>query len=104
MNDLGNVLYSLVSAVLLIACFWWANAVLAEWGQVKKLGLSGGTRLFIVIALGGLVFAPLMNIASGFIAILFDYNATGEKIVEIGGSIAALVFLGWLYTRAILGR
>lgn len=102
MNDLDNIISSLVSTALLIGSLWWANAVLRNWVQTRPLGLSAPTRLFAVLVLGGLVYTPLRIIASGFIALFADYYGAGAKILGVLGSIAVLAFLGWLYTRFIL--
>ena len=104
MSNFMRVISSLVYTAAFIACLWWADSAIRQLDIPRRFNLSAGVRLLIVLAVGGLVYAPVSRILGGLFALFNDYYVGWVKAAEVVGALAVLGFVGWLYSRAILDR
>lgn len=104
MSTFVSVLRSLAQTAALIGCLWWANAAFRQLDVQRRFNLPAGVRLLIVLAVGALVYSPVVWIVNGIFALFSDYYTGWVKAAEAIGALAVLGFVGWLYSKAILER
>ncbi len=104
MSNFIRVISSLAYTAAFIACLWWANSALRQLDIPRRFNLSASLRLLVVLAVGALVYSPVSRILGGLLALFSDYYLGWVKVAEVVGALAALGFVGWLYSKAILER
>jgi hypothetical protein len=101
MSDFVHVISSLAYATALIACLWWADSALRQLDIQRRLSLPAGVRLLIVLAVGALVYSPVVRILNGLLTLFNDYDSIWVKAAELIGALAVLWFVRQLHARAV---
>ncbi|OGO05498.1 MAG: hypothetical protein A2Y73_05905 [Chloroflexi bacterium RBG_13_56_8] len=99
MDWLLDLFWPLAYAALLIGSLFWANLFYRDAHIQEKLNLPTHARLFVVLALGALVYTPVSWVVIDLLSFFRSYSGWA-RAGEFLGAGAILAFLVYLFTRS----
>jgi hypothetical protein len=96
MRWVGDVFWPLVYAAIMAGCIYWASWFYGEARLQERWNLSRLGRLFVVLALGSLVYSPVYRIVVGLLNILRP-SSIASKLGEFVGAALILAMLVYLF-------